>query len=392
MGVWALQQARALARQPDVELRVLSFSSWIPRLAGRFSAGARAYSHCPPQWDWDGLTVEYPRWLLSPVGPLKKMAFKRPEPQMSLAFVSARPYLEKVIREWKPDIIFAHHTMANGYLSEKITRKYNIPFVTLDHDFGEISDCEHYPARYEAFKRITGRASHVLAVSRRMEDNLNRLFPEAQVTTQHNSVEPIPESLWGIPRPPELQDKTIILAAGMFYERKGFVLLVEAFARIADKYPNTILRLAGDGETSAAVDAAIKRNGLEGQVQRLGRIAHEQLLQEMVWADVFALIGWDEPFGVVFGEAAAARCCIVWANDGGINDILEHGVHGLSVIPRDLESATQALEEILANSEKRRKMADNSYTLFHEKFNADIMASSLISLFSNIIQRERSVA
>lgn len=391
MGVWAMQQARALARQPDVELRVVSFSSWMPRLAGRFSAGARAYSHCPPTWDWDGLCVEYPRWLLCPVGPLKKMAFKSPEPQMALAFLSARPFLEKVVREWKPDVIFAHHTMANGYLSEKVTREHNIPFVTLDHDFGEISDCEHLPARRQIFERVAGRASRVLGVSSRMQNSLHRLFPQAQVGTQHNGVEPIPESLKTPPRPAEIEGKAIVLGAGMFYERKGFPLLVEAFARVAAKHPDAVLRLVGDGETSATVDAAIAKHGLEQRVQRLGYLPNTALLQEMVWADVFASPGWDEPFATVFLEAAAAQCAILWASDGGISDVLKNNVHGISVAPRDVDSAAQALDFLLSNPEQREEMARNALHLYNNQLNSDAVAASLVTLFRSIIQDSRAM-
>ena len=385
MGTWALTQARALARQ-NIDLRVVSFSAWMPRVAARLGSGARAYAECPREWDWDGQRVEYPRWLLAPVGPLKAWAFRCPEPSMRLAALSARPFLSRVLDEWKPDIIFAHHTLANGFLAEAFTRKSAIPFVTLDHDFGEIADCAHLPARKQTFARISNRAARSLAVSNRMEQGMRALFPDARVQTQHTGVEPLPDSVQSAPRLPELGGKTVILSAGMFYPRKGFPLLVEAFAQIAPKYPGAILRLAGDGEEGAQVDALIARLKLGGQIERLGMLPHERVLQEMAWADVFASPGWDEPFATVFLEAAAARCALLWANDGGINDVLKNGLHGQSVSPRDVSSTARALDELLGSPDKREEMAGRAHALFEEKLGADAVAASLVELFERVVE------
>jgi glycosyltransferase involved in cell wall biosynthesis len=389
MGVWALTQAQALARQ-NIELRVVSFSSWMPQFIGRFSAGARAYSHCPTVAQWDDLTVEYPRWLLCPVGPPKKWAYRRPEPQMRFAARSAWPFLQKLVTEWHPDLVFAHHTMANGYLAEQINQRFGIPFVTLDHDFGEVSDCERFAARRATFGRIATRAARVLAVSRRMESSLKRLFPTAHTSTQHNGVDAIPLEILNAPRPPEIQGKTVILGAGMFYERKGFPLLVEAFASVAERFPNAQLRLAGDGETSAAVDAAIARYNLGTRVERLGLIPHAQLLQEMAWADVFASVGWDEPFATVFLEAAAADCALVWATDGGISDVLKDGVHGIGVAPRDVQSAARALEKLLAHPHECSAMSKRASELFRSQLHADAVATSLVALFHRVVDKNKT--
>lgn len=46
MDTWALAQAQALKRQ-GLEIEVVSFTAWVPRLIAR-SSGARAYAECPP--------------------------------------------------------------------------------------------------------------------------------------------------------------------------------------------------------------------------------------------------------------------------------------------------------------------------------------------------------
>jgi glycosyltransferase involved in cell wall biosynthesis len=103
----------------------------------------------------------------------------------------------------------------------------------------------------------------------------------------------------------------------VFYERKGFPLLIEAFAQIAHKHPDTVLRIAGDGPQRSEIQSKVERARLNGRIQLLGPLRNAQVLQEMVWADLFALVGWDEPFGIVHAEAAAAGLPLLLQTTGG---------------------------------------------------------------------------
>ncbi len=380
MGTWALSQAQALRRQ-GIDLRVVSLTSWVPRLAGRFSAGARAYACCPRVHSWDGLRVDYPHWFLYQVGPLKRLAYRDPEPQLRLGWLSAKANLRRIMREFKPDVICAHHTLANGFIAARLHDLYGVPFITIDWDFGEITDCAVLPKRRQAFERIANKAAAAVGVAHRMEDGLRQLFPHAHVCTVHNGVAPLPVSLWKEKRPVEIQNKLVVFSAGIFYERKGFPLLVRAFAQIADKYPQAVLRIAGDGAQCSLVQQAVAETGLGNRVQLLGFQPHSRILQEMVWSDIFALIGWDEPFATVFMEAMAAGKPLVCANDGGVNDVFQDGIHGYALPPHNISAAAQALDRLLNNAGERERMGQAARRLFDDRLTSDATAKSLIKIF-----------
>lgn len=388
MGTWALTQAQAL-QNAGAKVRVLSFTSWLPRLAGRFSAGARAYAECPSEYQWDDLSVEYPRWLFYQVGPLKRMAYRNPEPQLRLMWLSARGYLRRVMRQFQPDVIFAHHTLVNGYLAARLHEEFQVPFVTLDHDFGEVADCGFLPARKRVFGQIANRAYASVAVAKRMEKSLQELFPSVNACTIHNGVEPLSATLWMEKRPAVMENKIVIFSAGVFYERKGFPLLVRAFAQIAKKHPNAILRIAGDGEQRSQIDQAIAETGISERVQLLGFQSHQHILQEMVWSDAFALIGWDEPFATVFIEAMAAGKPILWASDGGINDVLRDNAHGFALPPRDEAAAARALDDLLSDAALRQRMGNAAQQLFQESLTSQANAKALWTLFENASRKPK---
>jgi len=389
LGPWALAQAQALRRHiPD--FRVISLTPLVPKLLAR-SPGSRAYAYTPAEHRFGQLDVAYPRWLLYPIPPFKQWAFPAPQRQLRLGWWSAASGLRRHIRQARPDVIFAHHTAVNGYVARRIQEEFGIPYVITDHDFQEVTYCERFPARKALFAEIYRHASAVVAVSGRMEADMRRIFPGVPAFTVHNGIDPLPAACWTTPRPAELVGRKIIFSAGMFYQRKGIPLLVEAFGKIADRHPDALLRIAGDGAERPQIEAAIRNARVEQRVQLLGKVAHEVVLQEMVWSDAFALIGWDEPFATVFIEAMGAGKPIVCANDGGITDVVRDGVHGRTVAPKSLDAAVEALDAILDDDSGRLRMGAAAKALVAEKLTWDANAVAMLALFRQAAAKPRGV-
>lgn len=386
MGTWALSQAHALERR--VELQVVSVTSWVPRMLAGYRPAA-AYAGCPSHHQWGTLDVLYPRAAWYPVAPLKQAAYRNPGPQMSMAWQTVGSTLQRAAQEFRPDIIYSHHTAVNGYFAARLNRLTGIPFAVTDHDFGEISDCEQWPARRRFFAKIVSRSSMMVAVASRMERRMKELFPDARACTIQNGTDPIAESFKSTPRPEELRGKTVLFACGAFYERKGFPLLIEAFAQVSGQFPDAVLRIAGDGEQRAEVEERVRRFHLEDRVQLLGFRPHAEVLQEMCWCDAFTLIGWDEPFATVFSEALSAGKPVVCCNDGGITDVLRNEVHGLTIPPRNVAAATEALARLLADRGLRERLGRAGAALFESSLQWDHNAARMEGLFREAIQRRR---
>ncbi len=386
IGTWALAQAKALARREDLEVRVVSCNAYIPRFVGALKKGARAYSDCPASYDWDGLRVDYPHWLVYPIGHTNLgLTYRHPEPFLRLGWISVRRELERVVREYQPDVVFAHHTGANGYLAMHLNRRFGVPYVITDHLFSEITDCEIMSARYQMFERVINRSSKMVAVATRMERDTKRIFPRAQTATVHNGAQtPTPAQL-SAPRPPEIVGKRVILGASILYPSKGFVALVHAWSKIEARFPNTILRIVGDGSDRPNIEAAIAKLNLEKRVQMAGALSHETLMQEMIWADIFALISRDDPFPTVILEALAAGKPLVWPNDSGINDVLEDGVHGFKVPPHDIAATAAMLEKMLADDELRARLGANAKALSEQKLTWDANAAIMSQIFHEVV-------
>jgi glycosyltransferase involved in cell wall biosynthesis len=388
MGIWGLLQAQALMRQ-GCEVTVVAPIAWIPRSAARLpfltrSRRIESRATCPSAHRWGALRVHYPRWPIYHVGPHREYMYRHPRLEARVGWVRLRAWLERFASTEQPDVVYAHGTGLCGYLAMKLGRLSGIPFVTIDHDFAEISDCARFPARRAHYREVAGEASMLIAVSKRMEHDMRRVLGPHRMTILPGAAAD-PDGGPSAAGRRDRDGEVVIFSAGGFYPRKGFPLLVEAFGQVAADHPGAVLRIAGDGQDRAAVERAIRQADLGDRIELLGFLPHEQVLRETASCDIFALVGWDEPMPAVFMEALAAGKPLVWASDGGINDFVEDGVHGLSVTPRDAKDAAAALDRLLADPNQRLRMGEAGRALHRARLTWDANAGQLAELLGEAV-------
>jgi len=380
LGVWALTQAKAMAAL-GAEVRVISPTSWIPPLLRNLKK-ARRFAACPPAYQYDAIGVSYPRWLFYSAGPVQRLWFGRPSLACRLAWWTLRRQVKRELQQWRPDVVFAHHTIPCGMMALRIKQKYGLPYVVQDHDFGSVESCFAMPGRRRAFERVAHDAWAMASVSKRMSEMMSRLVPGVRALPLYIGTHGPGEELRRTPRPPELQDKLVVFSAALFYQRKAVPLLVRAFATVAARHPRAILRIAGDGQERPAVEAAIAQTHLTDRVQLLGMLGHERVLQEMLWCDLFMLIGYEEPLGLVYLEAMSAGKPIICCNDGGLCDLLEDGVQGRTVPPRDVPAAAAALEQLLGDEPFRLKLAAGASALYQTRLTSEATAGATLAVLN----------
>ncbi|MBX7103274.1 MAG: glycosyltransferase [Gemmataceae bacterium] len=386
MGVWALREAEQLTAA-GADVRVVSCTSWVPRWVGR-AGKAVAWAMCPPAHDWGAIHVDYPRWPVYMTGWLKEQWRRHPGRMISIGWPFVARRLRNIVRDWRPDVVYAHHGGMSGELARRLNAELSLPFIVKDHDFDEVADARALPDRRRLYAAVCQAAAAMAPVARRMGQELSDLYPGTNVIVCHNGVAPPAPELLGVPRPSELDGKTVVCTAGIFYERKAIPLLIRAFTRVATGRPDLVLRIVGDGPDRANVEAAVSASPVRDRITMLGLRPQAEVFRELVWCDLFALVGWDEPFATVYLEACAAGRPMIWANDGGINDVLCHETHGLTVPPRDEEAVVAAMERLVTDSELRKRCGVNSRRLFDERLNAQATARKLLRLLAKAARRE----
>jgi len=151
-------------------------------------AGIRVYSECPRSHSWDGVEVDYLPMLFYPFGKLDAIFNRVGEPMLQLGWWSIKRRLMKVVEEFQPDVVYAHHTVPNGYFAFRIHKLTGIPFVVTDHEMGEITACEIFPARRAVYEKVIGAAHRMVSVAGVMRKDMERVFPEARCEVIHNGM------------------------------------------------------------------------------------------------------------------------------------------------------------------------------------------------------------
>jgi glycosyltransferase involved in cell wall biosynthesis len=158
------------------------------------------------------------------------------------------------------------------------------------------------------------------------------------------------------PRP--RRDAVTLLAVGSVVPRKGYDILIEALAMLADL--DWRLVIAGDRTrdraTADAIAAKIATAGLGTRVSMRGAVADEELARLHAEADVFVLASRHEGYGMAFAAAINHGLPVVGTRAGAISETVPAGA-GILVEPDDAPALAAALRIMIADPGTRETYA-----------------------------------
>jgi glycosyltransferase involved in cell wall biosynthesis len=146
---------------------------------------------------------------------------------------------------------------------------------------------------------------------------------------------------------------------GRLVHKKGFDLLIRAFALLTSEFPQVQLLIAGDGEERAAVEGLIDELKLCKRVVLLGFADRATSLALFWGCAFFVLSSRVEPFGIVVAEAMAAHKAVLATKSGGVVDLMQHGVNGL-LVDADVDALARGMRELLAHPDATRAMGERA--------------------------------
>ncbi|MDE3206509.1 MAG: glycosyltransferase family 4 protein [Acidobacteriota bacterium] len=267
--------------------------------------------------------------------------------------------LRKAIRGFQPDVIHVQCFGPNGAYATVLSQFSGTPLVvslqgeTLMDD-SDIYD--HSSTLRAALRAGLRRAVEVTACSAfTLRDAEERFgLPPGRGQVVFNGVDtdleaPAVPSAWSSRGP-------FVFAVGRLVDKKGFDLLIKAFAAICDRHPDVGLILAGAGRSATALAHLITDLGLDERVTLVGRLSREEVAAAMTAATAFVMPSRLEPFGIVVLEAWRAGTPVIASSVGGAPEFVEDGRLGLVVDPHDTAALAGALDRVLADPVLRNEL------------------------------------
>ncbi|WP_342642688.1 glycosyltransferase family 4 protein [Rhodoligotrophos ferricapiens] len=203
-------------------------------------------------------------------------------------------------------------------------------------------------------------AQHVIVPSRTTALTIQSLFglSASAITIAPPGIEPVPRA----PRPLEPNEPLKILSVGSIIPRKGFDILVDALALIADRaWESSIIGATDlDPNSVAALRKQIAARGLESRIALPGAIQPDRLAQIYLQADMFVLPSRYEGYGMVFAEAMAHGLPVIGAAAGALPEVVPSSA-GLLVPKDDPYVLAGAILRLIDDPGFRRRLADGAW-------------------------------
>jgi glycosyltransferase involved in cell wall biosynthesis len=185
---------------------------------------------------------------------------------------------------------------------------------------------------------------------------------------------------------PNLRDAQIVTYLGRLSGTKGLDLLVKAFALLARSNPRAHLLLVGpDYENYGARLRDIARvERITNRITLVGELLGENKIAALADSDAFVFPSYTEAFGVALAEALCSKVPAVVTDTLGLAPILTER-HAALVVPSDVVSLSNGIEQILTDDRLARTLAENAFLMAQELWDWPKVVNATLQVYDSVV-------
>ena len=194
---------------------------------------------------------------------------------------------------------------------------------------------------------------------------------------------PVSETVFNLQEEPK---ENTIISVGKLDGQKNQKLLINAFASIAEDFPDWKLVIYGEGRERDSLESLVSsfKSQVSSRILLPGRC--ETVIEEMNKAKVFAFSSDFEGMSNAILEAVCVGLPVVTTNVSGAAELVKDGEGGFVVPIRDGKALAYALRTILLDEQLREKMARENKARAKE-FKLDMIVDQWESLILQICKQ-----
>lgn len=270
-----------------------------------------------------------------------------------LKYLHGLSFLREVINDFKPDIVHAHYATSYGLLGALSGFH---PLVTSVWG----SDVFSFPNKSLLHKWMLKynlkKAEKILSTSHVMAEETRKYTSKnIEVTPFGIDLAVFKPELVASPFAP---GDIVIGTVKALEEQYGIEYLIRAFHQVRSSYPQLPLKLliVGGGSLESYLKALASDLGRDDCVVFTGLIPYNEVYRYHNMLSISVSVSNSESFGVAIIEASACEKPVVVSNVGGLPEVVEDGVTGIVVPPRDVAATAAAIERLILDKGLRLKM------------------------------------
>lgn len=156
----------------------------------------------------------------------------------------------------------------------------------------------------------------------------------------------------------EAHSRKQLLSVGSLTMEKDHKTLIDAYAMVADDFPEWDLRIIGEGDLRAMLEEQVRLLNLQRRVALVG--ATPDVAQEYLAAQLFVIPSRYESFGLATAEAMAHGLPVIgFADCPGTNELVRHDHNGCLVCGVDrVTSLSRGLRYLMSTPMVRKRLGD----------------------------------
>src|SRR6202453_1487582 len=264
-------------------------------------------------------------------------------------------------------------------------RGRRLPFVTTLHgtDITLVGlDRSYLPITRYSIEQSDG----VTAISNYLRDRTVRVFDvKNKIELIYNSVNcdvycRNPEMAAEMRKEYALNNERVLVHLSNFRPVKRLTDVIEIFDRVHKQVPSKLL-LIGDGPDRSVAEWLTVQKGIHEDVLFLGK--QDQVEEKLGIADILLMPSELESFGLAALEAMACECVPIATRNGGVPEVIEHGVSGFLADVGDVDTMARYAIDLLGDESALRAMGKRARAAAKEKY----CSSKIIPLYEDFYQK-----
>jgi glycosyltransferase involved in cell wall biosynthesis len=176
----------------------------------------------------------------------------------------------------------------------------------------------------------------------------------------------------------------VIGVVAQLIPRKGHALFFECLPEILSRYPDVHLLCFGRGPLKKSLLRRLAHLNLATRVKLVGFRA--DLPDLLPGLDLVVHPAEREGLGVAVLEAMSSGVPVVSSTAGGLVDLIEDGLHGLTFEPDDRQGLSAAVARMLSDPELRGRFGVAGRMRAEAEFSVDRMSQRYLEIYDWVLR------
>lgn len=285
----------------------------------------------------------------------------------------------------QPNILHSHGYKSNFYAWRALSG-LNMPWVVTNHGKRVGMKLSVYNWLNIFFMK---KADKLIAVSREIADEMKKKgITSTKILVIDNGIDL--QKFSNLEKSNDLRksfrlngNDKIVGTIGSLTEEKGHMYLLKAARQVMDKCPECRFLIVGDGGQRQFLEEKTAHLGLTEKVLFAG--SRKDVPEILSMLDAFVLPSLKEGLPMALLEAMASRVPVIATSVGAIPKVLENGVSGILIQPKDSQAIASAIMQVVNDKQGSFEMAQKGFEQVRDHFSSKTMSEKYLTVYEELL-------